>query len=373
MAKKQEEKKKSPGSFLSLYNKECEDIDGISMSSPSPNFWLDTGSLVINKIISGSYDKGWASGRLGEVAGPSASGKSFLLGNAVKSALNNSQQEWGTLVVDSENAVDDDYLEGIGAKILDNPLYNYRGVSTISQVVNVVSKFIKAYKEAEETMPFLITIDSLDNLMTDSETEQYESGEMRGDQGQHPRQIKAMLKRFVTDVKGTNIVMLCSKGMYANQNKIESFNDPYVLNEATKFAFSQILTLTKYKLKDKSTNTFEGINLKVRGEKTRFAKPFQQVTIELPYDTGMDPYTGMLDAAVALGIVEKSASWYYYGEKKFQKGDFDSVKAEVVAEVLVKDSTLDVQVDETEMEEDHSTQPTRKSILQEAVGKGAKG
>lgn len=364
MAKTKEEKKKS-GSFLSGYNKECEDIEGISMSSPSPNFWLDTGSLVINKIISGSYDKGWASGRLGEVAGPSASGKSFLLGNAVKSALNNTNQEWGTLVVDSENAVDDDYLEGIGANILDNPLYNYRGVSTISQVVNVVSKFIKSYKEAKETMPFLITIDSLDNLMTDSETTQYESGEMRGDQGQHPRQIKAMLKRFVADVKGTNIVMLCSKGMYANQDAIAKLNDPYILNEATKFAFSQILTLTKFKLKDKSTNTFEGINLKVRGEKTRFAKPFQQVTIELPYDTGMDPCTGMLDVAVALGIVEKNAAWYSYKGQKFQKSTFDSMKAEIVAEVLVKDSTLNIQVDETEMEEDHSVQPTRKSVLLE--------
>ena len=364
MAKKQEEKK-ATGSFLTGYNKECKDIDGISLSSPSPNYWLDAGSLVINKIISGSYDKGWASGRLGAVAGPSASGKSFLLGNAVKSALNNTQQEWGVLVVDSENAVDDDYLSGIGANIDDNPLYNYRGVSTISQTVNVVSKFIKAYKEAGETMPFLITIDSLDNLMTDSETTQYESGEMKGDQGQHSKQVKALLKRFVADVKGTNIVMLCSKGMYANQDPIAKLNDPFVLNEAVKFAFSQILTLTKFKLKDKATSTFEGINLKVRGEKTRFAKPFQQATIELPYDVGMDPYTGMLDVAVSLGIVQQGGSWYTYNDTKFQKSNFDSVKAEVIAQVLIKDAALDVQVNEEEMVEDRTAPPSRKQTLME--------
>jgi hypothetical protein len=204
-------------------------------------------------------------------------------------------------------------------------------------------------------MPVLIVIDSLDMLMTQNEFEQYESGEMSGDQGQHAKQIKALLKRFVSDIKGTNITMLCTKQAYKEQDKIAAYNNPWVINEAFKFAFSQLLLVSKFMLKDDKTKIFEGINLKARGEKTRFAKPFQQVTIEVPYETGMDKYTGILDAAVALGIVEKNKAWYTYDDNKFQKGDFSEYRDAIFADVISKENeALNVQLDPDEAENDYS-------------------
>lgn len=343
MAKgKTEEVKNDKLSFLVDFNKATKGMPGVSTSAPPPKFWLDTGNYVTNKILSGTYNKGYASGRAACLAGPSGAGKSFLVGNAIKSALSGPDDiEWGTLVVDSENALDEDYLTKIGADVVGNPLYNYRGVATISDTVNVVSKLIRSYKDRESEMPFLIAIDSLDQLMTTSEYEAYEKkGEMSGDQGQHAKQIKAMLKRFVNDIKGTNIVLLCVKQVYQEQDKIAALNNPWRLTESTRFAFSQIGMVTKLALKDKTTNIFEGITLKLKGDKTRFTKPFQQCRIDVPYDAGIDRYSGILDAAVSLGIVEENGSWYNYGDLKFQKKGFDNYKQEVYQKVLEKDTAI---------------------------------
>lgn len=369
MAKK-DAKENKKGSFLDAFN--AEKVEGVSTSAPAPQFWLDTGSLMLNHILSGSYDKGWASGRLGAIVGPSGAGKSFLAAGAIKQALD---IEWGVLAIDSENALDDDFLLKMDANITDNPFYNYRGVDTIPQCLSVVQKFIKNYKTSKETMPFLIVIDSLDMLMTQNEFDQYEEGEMSGDQGQQAKQIKALLKRFVNDVKGTNIHMLCTKQAYKEQDKIAAFTNPWVINEAFKFAFSQMLLVSKFMLKDDKTKIFEGINLKARGEKTRFAKPFQQVTIEVPYETGMDRFTGLLDAAAALGIVKKEKAWYTYGEIKFQKSNFEKVKDDVFKEIMARESeALNVQLDPDEAETDYSGVITAEeaTALRKTKGKSSK-
>lgn len=352
MAKKSTEKSNDgKASFLTEFNRESAKMEGIALSSPAPKYWLNLGNYCINKVMSGSYSKGIPTGRLASLAGPSGAGKSFLAGNAIKWALSEKQFDCGVLVIDSENALDDGYLTKIGADVIDNPLYNYRGVATISQTVNLLSKFVSGYKKTNEDMPFLVVVDSIDQLMTDSELEQYENGEIKGDQGQHAKQIKAMLKRIVNDLKGTNIALLSIKQVYKEQDKIAAFSNPWVLNDAYKFAFSQIGMVTKLMLKDDKTKLFEGITLKVRGEKTRFCKPFQTARIEVPYDAGMDPYSGILDASVALGIVEKNGGWYTFGDSKFQERNFDKHRDEIFAKVIEKDS----QVLNVEIEEDEDT------------------
>ncbi len=333
--------------FLDKFKKESAKMEGISLSSPAPKFWINTGNYIINKIISGSYNKGIAQGRLAAIAGPSGSGKSFLAGNIIKSALLNNI---GVLAIDSENALDDSFMEAIGANIHGDTPYLYRGITTISQATNVISKFTKMYREHGQDHPYLIVLDSLDMLQTDSENEKYERGEIGGDQGQHAKQIKSMLRRFVNDIKEINVAMLCTKQVYQEQDPQKAFQNPWRITESSKFAFSQIALVTKLLLKNEDTKNFEGIKLKVRGEKTRFCKPFQQSTIEVPYDEGMDPYTGVLEAAVAVGIVEQNKAWYTFNGKKFQRSNFESMREEVLQE-LIKNDDKDLKAEITEDED----------------------
>jgi RecA/RadA recombinase len=350
MAKKTVENEKSnKGSFLAAFRKDSAKMAGISLSAPPPKYWLDSGNYVLNKILSGSYSRGFASGRCTALAGPSGAGKSFLAGNAVKAALNAKDVDWGVLVIDSENAIDEDYLTRIGANV-NSPYYEYRGVSTIPQTIELISSFTSHYRATNEDMPFLVVIDSLDMLMTNSEHDQYAKGEISGDQGQHAKQTKAMLKRFVQDIKSLNIVMLHTKQVYQEQEKILAYNDPWKMTESFKFAYSQIGLVTRTRIKNKETKTFEGITMTVRGEKTRFCKPFQTCKIEVPYDSGIDPYSGVLDAAVALGIVTRPTEQKYDFEgQTFKTSTWDGFK-EVVLKRLIERETesLNVQLEEGE-------------------------
>lgn len=298
------------GGFIDDWEKDMGKVDGISDSSKPPRWWISFGNYVLNRIMSGGYDRGVPQGRLTGVTGPSGAGKSFIIGNVIKNA-----QAMGAmvLVVDSENALDDEYMESIGVNPTREAGYFYKGVRTIPQVQKVVSSFIKRYRDqyagAADAPPVLIAIDSLDMLMTETEEDNYSKGVTKGDQGQRNKQLKAMLRTFVHDIKDLDIAMMTSSQVYKNQDVLNG-EGVWIVSDAVKYSLSQILMVTKLKLKDKATGNYEGIKLRAMGYKTRFTKPFQTVELEVPYDKGIDPASGLLEVAVAFGVVEKKGARY---------------------------------------------------------------
>lgn len=328
--------------FLDGFEKEVSKVQGISDSSLPPRWWISFGNYVLNRIMSGGYDRGVPQGRLTGVTGPSGSGKSFIIGNVIKNA-----QAMGAivLVVDSENALDDEYMESIGVNPSREAGYFYKGVRTIPQVQKVVSSFIKHYRQqyaGQENAPkVLIAIDSLDMLMTETEEENYDKGVTKGDQGQRNKQLKAMLRTFVHDIKDLDIAMMTTSQVYKNQD-LKNGEGVWIVSDAVKYSLSQILMVTKLKLKDKDSGAYEGIRLRAQGYKTRFTKPFQTVELEVPYDRGIDPASGLLEVAVALKVVQRSGAWYnLVGETtKWYARDMDEHVDRVLAAVVAADTGI---------------------------------
>lgn len=300
--------------FIKGFTKEIEGLEGVGTSSAPPRYWYSTGNYVLNKVISGSFYKGIPQGRITNLAGPSASGKSFVAANIVRSA-----QESGAmiLIVDSENALDDEFMQKIGVDT-DRDDYVYAGVTTINEVTKVVSRFLKGYKDSfgisEEAPQALILIDSLDMLITETEQEHYEKGNQKGDQGQRNKQLKQMLRTFVQDIKSLNVAIVCTSQVYKNQDVMNG-EGVWIVSDAVKYSASQIVLLTKLKLKDKDAGNVAGIRMKCEGYKTRFTKPFQTVVVEVPYESGMDAYSGLLETAIEMGLVEKKGSRYQLAGK----------------------------------------------------------
>lgn len=349
--------------FIKDFKKDVSKVAAIEESAPPPRWWTSAGNFVINKIMSGSYSGCYAQGRLTSLSGPSGAGKSYLACNAIREF----QQSGGDYVVvlDSENALDDDFTSKIGVNTKEG--YAYIPVESISQTSAVVSKFIKNYKsqygeDLANAPKIMMVIDSLDMLMTETELENFSKGEFKGDQGQRSKQLKAMLRSFVQAVKHTNITMIVTNQVYRNQD-LKNGLGTFIINEAVQYSLSQILLLTKLKLKDTGATVVNGIRMKIESYKTRFAKPYQTVTIEVPYDTGMDPYNGLLEVGVATGIVEK------VGNSRFRmKGAEGSWFARDLAnyaeDILVKVKTLDfivpVDDDEEDMPPESTTETKRK-------------
>jgi recombination protein RecA len=294
--------------FIDSFIKEVNKLEGIGTSSAPPRYWYSTGNYVLNKIISGSFYKGIPQGRITNFAGPSGAGKSFLTANIVREAQKSGAM---ILIVDTENALDDEFMTKIGVDVNDKSKYFYFGVSTIQQAVNVISQFLKGYKEEynnDVTAPqVLIVLDSLDMMLTETELENYEKGIQKGDQGQKNKQLKMMLRTFTQDIKTLNVAMICTSQVYRNQDILNG-EGVWIVSDAVKYSASQIVLLNKLKLKDGTE--VKGIRMKCEGYKTRFTKPFQTVVIEVPYETGMDPYSGLVETAINLKIVEKAGSRY---------------------------------------------------------------
>ena len=320
--------------FLKDFEKEVDKMEGVSGISAPPRSWVSFGNYVLNKILSNNFHKGTPQGRITAIAGPSGAGKSFIAGNLIKNA-----QDAGyyVLVCDSENALDNDYITKIGVDI--NSMYNYKDVSSISHVNKIVSSFIKGYQKSYGTIdvnpeqpPVLIVIDSLDMLATDTELANFEKGDQKGDQGQRAKQHKAMLRNFVGAIKHLNIQIVVTHQVYrCTQEQILAGEGLWKVGDAIRYACSQIVLVTKLKLKEGDAIT--GIRMKCEGFKTRFSKPFQSVTIEVPYETGMDPTSGLIESMENLGVLKRGGSWYTIDgtDVKFQAKNFSTYVDQVLA------------------------------------------
>ena len=295
--------------FLKTFEKDMDKINISIGSGDPPRYWYSTGNVVLNRAISGSFFRGIPQGRVTGLVGPSGAGKSFLLSNLMAAA----QREGAHVVaIDSENALDDDFVRAIGVNPDEN--YTYVPVMTIPQVTKVVASLIKGYlseygADNPEAPQLLIGIDSLDMLMTETEDANFTKGVTKGDQGQRNKQLKAMLRTFVQSIKRLNISIVVTDGVYKNQDVMNG-EGLYIAKEAIRFSLSQIVMLTKLKLKDAGSSEVKGIRMKCEGFKTRFTKPFQKVVVEVPYDEVMDPLSGLLEVALELGVLTKRGSRY---------------------------------------------------------------
>jgi hypothetical protein len=163
-----------------------------------------------------------------------------------------------------------------------------------------------------------------------------------------------MLREFVQAIKHLNVSIVVTNDVYKNQD-IRNGEGVWIVNDATRFSLSHIALLSKLKLKDKKdSKNVLGILMKVEAFKTRFTQPYQNVSIEVPYETGMDPYTGLVDVAKKLGVLTQKGAYYYLPDqdKGWQmKEGWDLHKAKILELCEEKsDEFLDAGIDDSEID-----------------------
>ena len=309
--------------FLAKYKKELAKLENVSTDFRPPSHWYTTGNLAVNKIMSGDYYRGIPQGRVSILAGPSGAGKSFLLGNIIKAA-----QDDGAfiLALDSENALDTDWLQKIGVNV-DPEKFLGISVVTIADVVSTVSDFIKMYEKEYgkynyDAPKVIICLDSLDMLLTETEEAHFNAGVQKGDQGQRAKQMKAFLRTTVARIKALNIAFIGTHQVYPAD--VLQGEGKWAINNAIRYSASQIILITKLKLKEGTE--IAGIRMYCETFKSRFAKLGSKVEVIVPYDTGMNPYSGLIDLLEADKVIVKSGAWLnctFPGEKAFS---FQSTK-----------------------------------------------
>lgn len=294
--------------FLKDFKKNVEKLGSVGVGITNPKFWYSTGNYALNKILSGSYFKAIPEGRITAWAGPAGAGKSFLSANVLASA----QKAGAHLVIlDSENAIDIDFLRKIGIDTSEEKL-TYLSVGTIEDVNSVCADFFKAYEKEHGRFNYqapriVFVLDSLAMLSTSTEEENYDKGGIiKGDQGQRAKRSKAMLRMILTRIAKLPITFIVTDHVYPADPM--AGEGSWAITNSTKFFPSIIGLVTKLKLKEETEVV--GVRMRVEAFKTRFSKLGSKVELEVPYTTGMSPYSGLLEMLEADGVVTKAGAWY---------------------------------------------------------------
>jgi RecA/RadA recombinase len=302
-------------------------IDGLGVGFNDPTDWISTGNYALNYLISSDFNRGIPLGKVTVFAGESGAGKSYICsGNIIKHAQ---QQGIFVVLVDSENALDEKWLTDLGVDTSEDKLLKLN-MAMIDDVAKTISEFMKEYKTMpEETRPkVLIVIDSLGMLLTPTDVNQFEAGEMKGDMGRKPKALTSLVRNCVNMFGSYNVGMVCTNHTYASQDMFDP-DDKISGGQGFVYASSIVVAMKKLKLKTDAdgnkTTTVNGIRAACKIMKTRYAKPFETLQVEIPYETGMNPTSGLVDLFEAKGLLKKEGNSLVYttpdGEiiKQFRK------------------------------------------------------
>lgn len=242
------------------------------------------------------------------------SGKSFICaGNLVRNA-----QEQGIYVVliDTENALDEAWLHALGVDTSEGKLLKLN-MAMIDDVAKMISEFVKEYKALPVTdrPKVLFILDSLGMLLTPTDVNQFEAGDLKGDMGRKPKALTALVRNCVNMFGDLNIGLVATNHTYASQDMFDP-DDKISGGQGFIYASSIVVAMKKLKLKEddegNKISEVRGIRAACKIMKTRYAKPFESVQVKIPYEQGMNPTSGLVDLFEGKGLLTKDGNRLKY-------------------------------------------------------------
>ncbi len=329
-------------------------IDGLSVGFQDPTDWISTGNYALNYLISGDFHKGIPLGKVTVFAGESGAGKSYICsGNIVRNAQ---QQGIYVVLIDSENALDEAWLHALGVDTSEDKLLKLN-MAMIDDVAKTINEFIKEYKEMpEENRPkVLFVVDSLGMLLTPTDVNQFEAGDLKGDMGRKPKALTALVRNCVNMFGSLNIGLVATNHTYASQDMFDP-DDKISGGQGFIYASSIVVAMKKLKLKEdedgNKVSEVNGIRAACKIMKTRYAKPFEGVQVKIPYETGMNPYSGVVDLFEKEGLLKQEGNRLKWvdpetGEEfKFYRKEWKDDKLDMIMEKFHIKTTITTTVPE---------------------------
>jgi recombination protein RecA len=301
-------------------------LDGDTDSPSDVKEWISTGSTMLDLAIANRPYGGIPVGRITEITGLEASGKSLLAAHA----LANTQKKGGLAVyIDTENAISREFLEAIGVNLKE---MLYVPLETVEDIFEAIEGIAETVRKSSKDRLVTIIVDSVAGASTKTEM----AAEFDKDGWATSKAIvlsKAMRK--ITNFVGRERICL----IFTNQLRTRlgvSFGDPYTTSGGKAIAFHssvrlRLKSIGQIKLKDDSGRE-EVFGIKTRSQviKNRMGPPLRSVDYDIYFDSGIDDYGSWLTMLKDFKLVTQAGAWYTYtdtntGEEiKFQSKDFQS-------------------------------------------------
>ena len=278
------------GSVMRLGDQKALDIEAVSTGSLGLDIALGIGGLPKGRIV--------------EIYGPESSGKTTLSLHAVAEA----QKDGGVCAfIDAEHALDPSYAAKLGVD-LDDLLVSQP--DTGEQALEIADTLVRSGAVS------LVVVDSVAALTPKSELE----GDM-GDSsvGVHARLMSQAMRKLTGSIARSNCMVI-----FINQIRMKigvMFGSPETTTGGNALKFYSSVRLDIRRIGSiKERDEVVGNQTRVKVVKNKVAPPFKQVEFDIMYGEGISKTGELLDLGVKAGVVEKSGSWYSYGDERIGQG-----------------------------------------------------
>ena len=312
-------------------------LEGDSGSPSDVDEWISTGSTMLDLAISNRPNGGLPVGRIIEITGLEASGKSLLAAHA----LADTQKKGGLAVyIDTENAISREFLEAIGINLKD---MLYVPLETVEDIFDAIDSIVESIRKNSKNRLVTIVVDSVAGASTKQEM----AADYDKDGWATSKAIilsKAMRK--ITNFIGRERICL----IFTNQLRTRlgvSFGDQWTTSGGKAIAFHSSVRLRlksvgqiKLAKSVEAPEAVVGITTRAQVVKNRMGPPLRTVDYEIYFDSGIDDFGSWLTMMKNFNLVTQAGAWYTYtntdtGEiVKFQSKDF---KAKLIDDPEMKE------------------------------------
>ncbi|HJP37920.1 MAG: recombinase RecA [Gammaproteobacteria bacterium] len=262
---------------------------------------ISTGSLGLDIALGVG---GLPKGRVIEIYGPEASGKTTMTLQAIAEC----QKAGGTAAfVDAEHALDPIYAEKVGVNV-DELLVSQPDTG----------------EQALEITDLLVRSGAVDMVVVDSVAALTPKAEIEGEMGDHhvglqARLMSQALRKLTGNIKRSNTIVI-----FINQIRMKigvMFGSPETTTggNALKFYSSVRLDIRRIGAIKKG-DEIVGNQTRVKVVKNKVSPPFKSVEFEILYGFGISHEGEIIDFGVQQGLINKSGSWYSYGDERIGQG-----------------------------------------------------